>query len=92
MEKVALDLYAILQQAQNENIKSNLVDVNKLEATTETDESETEISTLSTTTTTTTTTTEATTTTTTAPSSERGNRYRTRGTYLQIKLPYNYII
>lgn len=76
MEKVALDLYAILQQAHNENIRSNFIDGNGTDPTVDGDEYVTDVTTTSSTTTEPTTTT--TTTTTPAPVTERG-RYRSRG-------------
>ncbi|KAL0277634.1 UNVERIFIED_CONTAM: hypothetical protein PYX00_004858 [Menopon gallinae] len=80
MEKVAYDLYAILQQTQDENIQTNFVDGNTTDITTE-DELYTEVTTFSTTTTTTTTEPTTTTTTTEAPSTVAAGRgrYRTRG-------------
>lgn len=94
MEKVALDLYAILQQTQNENIQTNFIDGNSTDITTNLGEGSTEFSTLdddstpepllattaSTTTTTTTPAPTTTTTTTPTPTQAPGRgRYRTRG-------------
>lgn len=75
MNKVAHDLYAILQ-AQNENIRTNFVDANSTDVTTDSEEISTEYSTTTTTTEPTTTTT---TTTTQAPQPTGRGRYKTRG-------------
>ena len=78
MEKVVSDLYAILQ-AQNENIRANLVE-NATDATTDAEEVATELSTTTTTSTTEPTTTSTTTTTTTpAPAPTGRGRYKLRG-------------